>query len=142
MKVLIFFLAEEVEFIKATAPEAISIESSYKGPHIELPINKMHFESLILAFQRGEVKASLIEIFNIYFISLKILHARYILLILHEVRRILKRLPNINIVSTHQSKCVTVVGDLHGSLSDLMLIFHKVIFDVFCFVFIESNYIH
>ncbi len=49
------------------------------------------------------------------------------LLILHEVRRILKRLPNVNIVSTHQSKCVTVVGDLHGNLSDLMLIFHKVI---------------
>jgi hypothetical protein len=38
----------------------------------------------------------------------------------------LKRLPNVNIVSTHQSTCVTVVGDLHGSLSDLMVIFHKV----------------
>ncbi|CAF5213709.1 unnamed protein product, partial [Rotaria magnacalcarata] len=53
------------------------------------------------------------------------LHARYVLLILHEVRRILKRLPNVNVVSTHQSTCVTVVGDLHGSLSDLLLIFHK-----------------
>jgi hypothetical protein len=38
----------------------------------------------------------------------------------------LKRLPNVNIVSTHQSTSVTVVGDLHGSLSDLMVIFHKV----------------
>lgn len=56
----------------------------------------------------------------------KILHARYVLLILHEVRRILKRLPNVNIVSTYQSTSVTVVGDLHGNLSDLMLIFHKV----------------
>ena len=56
------------------------------------------------------------------------LHAHYVFLILHELRNILKRLPNINIVSTHQSKCVTVVGDLHGSLADLMVIFHKVLF--------------
>ena len=60
------------------------------------------------------------------FFCLKFLHAHYVLLILHELRRILKRLPNINIVSTHQSTCVTVVGDLHGSLADLMVIFHKV----------------
>jgi hypothetical protein len=53
-----FFLAEEVALVKTTAPEAVSIELSYKGPHIELPINKMHFESLIVAFQRGEVKYS------------------------------------------------------------------------------------
>lgn len=57
----------------------------------------------------------------------KILHTRYVLLILHEVRQILKRLPNVNIVSTYQSTSVTVIGDLHGNLSDLLLIFHKVI---------------
>jgi hypothetical protein len=50
-----FFLAEEVELIKVTAPETVTVETSYKGPHIELPINKKVFESLILAFQRGEV---------------------------------------------------------------------------------------
>ncbi|CAF4403965.1 unnamed protein product, partial [Adineta steineri] len=54
-----------------------------------------------------------------------LLHAHYVLLILHELRHILKRLPNVNIVSTHQSRYVTVVGDLHGSLADLMVIFHK-----------------
>ncbi|CAF1555379.1 unnamed protein product [Adineta steineri] len=101
-------LAEEIELVQTTGPDTVYVESSYKGPHIQLPINKEQFESLILALQRGEF-----------------LHVRYVLLILHEVRRILKRLPNVNVVSTHQSKCVTVVGDLHGNLSDLMLIFHK-----------------
>ena len=61
------------------------------------------------------------------FLSLfQLLHAHYVLLILHELRRALKCLPNVNRVSTYQSTCVTVVGDLHGSLPDLMLIFHKV----------------
>ncbi|CAF4511271.1 unnamed protein product [Rotaria sp. Silwood2] len=100
--------AEELELLETTSPETINVEPSYKGPHIQLPINKGHLEALVLAFQRGET-----------------LHARYVLLILHEVRRILKRLPNVNVVSTHQSTSVTVVGDLHGNLSDLMLIFHK-----------------
>ncbi|CAM4779520.1 unnamed protein product [Rotaria magnacalcarata] len=100
--------AEELELAETTSPETVNIEPSYKGLHVQLPIKKEHFEALILGFQRGES-----------------LHARYVLLILHEVRRILKRLPNVNVVSTHQSTCVTVVGDLHGSLSDLLLIFHK-----------------
>ncbi|CAF3894546.1 unnamed protein product [Adineta steineri] len=101
-------LAEELDLKHLTTPEAITVESSYRGPHIHTPIHKGHFEALILAFQRGEL-----------------LHAHYVLLILHELRHILKRLPNVNIVSTHQSRYVTVVGDLHGSLADLMVIFHK-----------------
>ncbi|CAF1538503.1 unnamed protein product, partial [Adineta ricciae] len=100
--------AEDIELVNITGPDTVFVEPSYKGPHIQLPINKEQFESLILAFQRGES-----------------LHAHYVLLILHEVRKILKRLPNVNIVSTHHSTFVTVVGDLHGNLSDLMLIFHK-----------------
>ncbi|CAF0887943.1 unnamed protein product [Adineta ricciae] len=101
-------LVEEIETENLATAEVISVESSYRGPHIHTPIHKGHFEALIIAFQRGEM-----------------LHAHYVFLILHELRNILKRLPNINIVSTHQSKCVTVVGDLHGSLADLMVIFHK-----------------
>ncbi|CAF4950538.1 unnamed protein product, partial [Rotaria sp. Silwood1] len=101
-------IAEEIELEQLTTPTTVNVETSYQGPHISLPINKEHFEALIHSFQRGEL-----------------LHARYVLLILHELRRILKTLPNVNIVSTHQSTCVTVVGDLHGSLADLMIIFHK-----------------
>ncbi|UJR31789.1 hypothetical protein I4U23_019267 [Adineta vaga] len=101
-------LPEDLELEHLTTPEVINVESTYRGPHIHTPIHKGHFEALIIAFQRGEI-----------------LHAHYILLILHELRNRLKRLPNINIVATHQTKCVTVIGDLHGSLADLMVIFHK-----------------
>jgi len=36
-------------------PETITVESSYKGPHLQSPITKSHFESLVLSFQRGDV---------------------------------------------------------------------------------------
>lgn len=51
-----FVLEEEVELVQATAPETISVDTSYKGPHIQIPITKAQFDSLILAFQRGEVR--------------------------------------------------------------------------------------
>jgi hypothetical protein len=50
------FLAEEVDLEHLTAPETVMIEPFYRGPHIHIPINKGHFEALILAFQRGEVE--------------------------------------------------------------------------------------
>jgi len=50
-----YFLAEDFELEQLTDPTTITIEPSYRGPHIHLPIDKGHFESLILAFQRGEV---------------------------------------------------------------------------------------
>lgn len=54
-------LAEEIELVQATAPDTISVEPSYKGPHVQLPIGKKDLESLILAFQRGEVGRNLIN---------------------------------------------------------------------------------
>jgi hypothetical protein len=50
-----FILAEEIELVQTTTPDAINVESSYKGPHIQLPIDKKHLEALLLSFQRGEV---------------------------------------------------------------------------------------
>jgi hypothetical protein len=50
-----FFLAEEIELEQLTDPITVNIESSYRGPHVHLPIDKGDFEALILAFQRGEV---------------------------------------------------------------------------------------
>jgi hypothetical protein len=50
-----FILAEEMELVKSTAPDTVTVEPSYKGPRIQLPIDKKHLEALLLAFQRGEV---------------------------------------------------------------------------------------
>lgn len=57
---------------------------------------------------------------------LQTLHAKYIIQLLIEVRRILKTQANIRYASTSISKQITVCGDIHGKLDDLYMIFHKV----------------
>lgn len=54
------------------------------------------------------------------------LHAKYVIDILEETIKQLKILKNINNISTSTKKQITVVGDLHGQLDDLLLIFYKV----------------
>jgi len=56
----------------------------------------------------------------------KVLHARYLLQLLHEVRRVLRTLPTVMHASTLSAQRITVCGDLHGKLNDLLLIFWKV----------------
>lgn len=53
---MFIFLAEEMELEHLTDPNNVPLDAAYHGPHIHLPIDKGHFEALILAFQRGEVR--------------------------------------------------------------------------------------
>lgn len=47
-------------------------------------------------------------------------------MILEETIKAYKKIKNINSISTNGAKHITVVGDLHGQLDDLLMIFYKV----------------
>uniref|UniRef100_A0A8C6IV36 Serine/threonine-protein phosphatase with EF-hands n=1 Tax=Melopsittacus undulatus TaxID=13146 RepID=A0A8C6IV36_MELUD len=86
----------------------IDVPDSYYGPRLSFPLTINDANALLHAFK-----------------SEQLLHARYVLQLLYETRRVLKEMPNITRISTSYSKEITVCGDLHGNLDDLLLIFYK-----------------
>lgn len=86
------------------------VESSYRGIHIGTPLTKRDLENLLESFKKKKQHR---------------LHAKYVSTILTQAASLLKKLPNLNIASTAISKQITVCGDLHGKLDDLLIIFHK-----------------
>ncbi|KAB0798853.1 hypothetical protein PPYR_06733 [Photinus pyralis] len=86
------------------------VERKYRGIHINFPMKRSDLDALIDAFRKRKQHR---------------LHARYVAGILRESITQLKRLPNLNQASTAISKQVTICGDLHGKLDDLLVVFHK-----------------
>ncbi|OQV16945.1 Serine/threonine-protein [Hypsibius exemplaris] len=101
-------MVPELDLLKATEYEAITVPLSYTGFRLEKPYRQNALEQLIDSV-KGKHR----------------IHVRYVLEILHEARNVLKTMPNIRHASTSLSKKITVVGDLHGKLDDLLIIFYK-----------------
>ncbi|ALC44362.1 rdgC, partial [Drosophila busckii] len=77
---------------------------------IEMPIKKQHIDLLIDVFRKKRCNR---------------LHPKYVALILREAAKSLKQMPNISMVTTAVSQQVTVCGDLHGKLDDLLVVLYK-----------------
>ncbi|KAH8419549.1 hypothetical protein KR222_005062 [Zaprionus bogoriensis] len=77
---------------------------------VELPMMKSHIDLLIDIFRKKRSNR---------------LHPKYVALILREAAKSLKEMPNLSMVSTTVSQQVTVCGDLHGKLDDLLVVLCK-----------------
>lgn len=97
----------------------VSVPETYTGPRLSFPLSVPDMNALLGAFKERQVQITALlntEYFGccfhncFLFLPPKTLHARYVLQLLYETRKLLKQMPNIVHLSTTYTKEITICG--------------------------------
>uniref|UniRef100_A0A452SLE2 Serine/threonine-protein phosphatase with EF-hands 1 n=1 Tax=Ursus americanus TaxID=9643 RepID=A0A452SLE2_URSAM len=81
----------------------IDVPDSYNGPRLQFPLTFTDIDILVEAFKQQQI-----------------LHARYVLEVLFETKKVLKHMPNFTHVKTSPSKEITICGKCQSRAAKLI----------------------